>query len=311
MIKFDRRFRIGLAVFILLTAVGHALSSVPDDKVLWRNVNIPQRDTFYGPGGRDGQPDLSTITFIREEKGGYSKKYRVRDGSGRVWVAKIGKEAQSETAAVRLLWALGYETEIVYLVPRMTIPGKGTFTNVRLEARPATVDRGDEWRWKKNPFIGTRELQGLKIMMVFFNNWDMKDANNVIFEEGGHERYAISDLGVSFGKTGMTRIPIFWWIGRTRNEPKHYANSKFVKGVDKSRVKFHFNGKNYQVLKNVTVDDARWLADKLTQLTDRQIRDAFRAANYSTADINLLTMAVRDRIRQLDRIGDRRLANGR
>ena len=82
------------------------------------------------------RPDLRRITFIKEEKGGYSKKYRVRDGSGREWVAKIGKEAQSETSAVRLLWGLGYLTEVNYLVPRVTIPGKGTFTNVRFEARP-------------------------------------------------------------------------------------------------------------------------------------------------------------------------------
>ena len=48
------------------------------------------------------RPDLRRITFLKEEKGGYSKKYRVRDASGREWVAKIGKEAQSETSAVRL-----------------------------------------------------------------------------------------------------------------------------------------------------------------------------------------------------------------
>ena len=27
------------------------------------------------------KPDLSRITFIEEEKGGYSKKYRIKDGS--------------------------------------------------------------------------------------------------------------------------------------------------------------------------------------------------------------------------------------
>src|ERR1043165_3655576 len=107
------------------------------------------------------QPDLTRITFLKEEKGGYSKKFRVRDGSGREWVAKVGKEAQSETAAVRLVWAVGYMTEINYLVPRLTVEGKGTFENVRLEARPKNVKRLDEWSWDKNPFTGTKELQGL------------------------------------------------------------------------------------------------------------------------------------------------------
>ncbi len=51
------------------------------------------------------RPDLRQIKFIKEEKGGYSKKFRIQDAAGREWVAKVGKEAQSETAAVRLVWA--------------------------------------------------------------------------------------------------------------------------------------------------------------------------------------------------------------
>src|SRR3982751_6119975 len=103
-----------------------ALTGTP---ILWERPNdIASRDLFLGPGGAEMRPDLHRITFIKEEKGGYSKKYRVRDGSGREWVAKIGKEAQSETSAVRLLWGMGYFTEVNYLVPRITIPGKGTFT---------------------------------------------------------------------------------------------------------------------------------------------------------------------------------------
>src|SRR5688572_22075954 len=61
--------------------------------ILWRKpVDITSRDLFLGPGGTSMRPDLRRITFVKEEKGGYSKKYRVRDGSGREWVAKIGKE---------------------------------------------------------------------------------------------------------------------------------------------------------------------------------------------------------------------------
>src|SRR5215204_3730082 len=141
-------------------------------RVLWREpANIDSRDLLLGPGGDKMKPDLSRVTFIKEEKGGYSKKYRIKDANGRVWVAKIGKEAQSETAAVRLVWAVGYVTEINYLVPSLTIEGKGTFENVRLEARPENVKRFDEWRWTENPFAGKRELQGLKVLMAFLENW--------------------------------------------------------------------------------------------------------------------------------------------
>lgn len=301
-----------LFVLILIPLVMTPAIAQSRDKVLWRDVNVSAQDTFLGPGGERGRPNLSRVTFVREEKGGYSKKYRIRDASGRVWVAKIGKEAQSETAAVRLLSALGYQTEVNYLVPQLTIPGKGRFTNVRLEARPDNVERGKEWRWDRNPFTGTRELAGLKIMMAFLNNWDMKNANNVVLEAGGQHHYVISDLGVSFGKTGAGKFALLRWIGRSRNEPNDYARSKFVTGIrrDSRRVKFHFNGKNHGELDRITLDDARWLADRLTRLSDRQIRDAFRAANYSPAAIDLLTRAVKDRIAQLDRIGnDQRLAD--
>ncbi|HEY8410370.1 MAG TPA: hypothetical protein VIK76_03165, partial [Pyrinomonadaceae bacterium] len=129
--------------------------------VLWQKpTDISSRDLLLGPGGTSMRPDLRRITFLKEEKGGYSKKYRLRDGSGHEWVAKIGKEAQSETAAVRLLWGVGYLTEVNYLVPRVTIPGKGTFTNVRFEARPDNWKRAGEWKWKQNPFIRTPEYQG-------------------------------------------------------------------------------------------------------------------------------------------------------
>ena len=43
-----------------------------------------------------------------------------------------------------------------------------------------------------------------------------------------------------------------------------------------------------------------WLADLLLQLSDKQISDAFRAANYSNEDVNLLTTAVKNRIAALD-----------
>jgi len=268
--------------------------------VLWeRPTDITSRDLYLGPGGTSMRPDLRKLTFIKEEKGGYSKKYRVKDASGREWVAKIGKEAQSETSAVRLLWGIGYLTEVNYLVPRVTIPGKGTFNNVRFEARPAGWKRLDEWKWTKNPFVGTPEFQGLKIMMALINNWDMKDSNNkIIYTEKNNElRYIISDLGATFGHASTT--PLFWRFTRSRNSPPNYAKAKFLEKVKGNRVSIHFGGKNRGLLKNITVQDAEWIASLLSQLSDTQIRDAFRAANYSPQQIDLLASTVRERTDQL------------
>ena len=282
--------------------------------IFWRRpVDIRNRDLFLGPGGSRMQPDLSRIEFIKEEKGGYSKKFRLRDGSGREWVAKVGKEAQSETSAVRLLWAVGYPTEINYLVPRVTIPGKGTFTNVRFEARPEDVKRVGEWKWSENPFVQTREYQGLKIMMALINNWDIKDSNNEMLQFRGRDGdvlvYIISDLGATFGHASGT--PLFWRITRSRNNPKNYANSNFLKKVKDNRVELKYGGKNTGLFKNINVDDATWIASWLSQLSDQQIRDAFRAANYTPSEINLLAGEVRQRTNELvnlrpgERIGRR------
>src|SRR6185503_1124418 len=248
------RTLIVVALLVSITSIDTGLAKPKKKKepftgtpILWqRPDNISSRDLFLGPGGELMRPDLRRITFIKEEKGGYSKKYRVRDGSGREWVAKIGKEAQSETSAVRLLWGVGYLTEVNYLVPRVTIPGKGTFSNVRFEARPDNWKRRGEWKWKQNPFVHTPEYQGLKIMMALINNWDLKDSNNVLIQAPGDSgtelRYVISDLGATFGHASTT--PVFWRITRSRNNPKNYAKSDFLEKVKGNRVVLHFGGKN-------------------------------------------------------------------
>lgn len=281
--------------------------------VLWHRVDVASQDTYLGPGGASMQPDLSHIDFIEQETSGTNLKYRIRDASGRVWVAKIGKEAQSETAAVRLLSALGYYTDVNYLVPTLTIPGKGTFSNVRLALRPEGEKRSELWSWGKTPFENTPQMKGLMLMMAFINNWDLKSTNNHVIRGGnGPERYIVGDLGATFGKSGSNSLPIFFRIGRSRNDPKGYAKTKLVAGVTNYKVRVVYHGKNRSRMHDFTKADARWLADLLLQLKDDQIRDMFRAANYSPTDIHLLTQAVKARIDQLDRAAsDRRLAGRR
>jgi len=268
--------------------------------VLWRMPNdITSRNLFIGPGGTSMSPDVSRITFLKEETGGYSRKFKVRDASGREWVAKIGKEAQPETAAVRLLWGIGYLTEVNYLVPRVTIPGKGTFDNVRFEARPDSWKRLQDWKWGRNPFVGTPELQGLKIMMALINNWDLKDSNNqIVYRKDNNElEYIISDLGATFGHASTT--PLFWRFTRDRNSPKSYAKAEFLEKVKRDHVVLHYGGKNRGLFSNITVQDATWIAGLLSQLSDAQVRDAFRAANYTPSQIDLLARTFRTRCNEL------------
>lgn len=279
---------------------------VPDRVVMWEPVNIAERDLYLGPGGREWMPHLSRVKFIRKESGGANTKYRIEDANGRVWIAKLGVEARPETAAVRLLWGLGYKTEINYLAPVLTIPGKGTFRNVRLEARSKDIDRLGEWKWKRNPFLRTPELQGLKIMQIFMTNWDVLDKQNEILEvkvPGGVEHhYVISDLGRTFGKFGNNNLPIIYRLGRKTGSPSAFSKASFINGFEKGRIKFGIKGKSRKMLTDVSMEDAQWIYERLRQLSDRQIEDAFRAANYSPSEIATYRQAVKRRIAELEEL---------
>ncbi len=298
-----------LAIVLLLTSAstGFAQDKKKKEKkvytgpaIMWRAPSdLESRNLMDGAGGTSMKPDLSRITFVEQKTEGWSTKYRVRDGKNQEWMAKLSKEAQPETAANRLLWAIGYETEISYLVPELEIQGKGTFKNVRLEARPQKVKRTGSWLWTSNPFVGKPEFQGLKIMMSFFNNWDMKDDNNQILAVKGktesERRFIVSDLGATFGKTGGV-------FSRSRNKPSDYAKADFIKAVNGNVINFGYSGKNQKIFDGITVQDAKWLASLLNRLSDDQVKDAFRAANYSNEEVELLTQAVRKRIEELNKI---------
>ncbi len=272
--------------------------------IMWQAVDTATLDLYNGPGGTAMLPDTSRIEFIKEETGGHNKKYRIKDAKGKVWVAKLGREAQPETAAVRILYGLGYKTEINYLIPELTIPGKGAHKNVRLEARPENVERLDEWKWKENPFLGTDELQGLKIMMVFLTNWDLLDLQNKVIRVDNNgtveHHFIISDLGATFGKLGNNNLPIFFRLGRKTNDPGTWYESGFVTKVKDGMIDFDFKGKGRDLMTDITVEHGRWIAARLAQLSDQQLEDAFRAANYSEEEVKLLRHGVRERTAELD-----------
>lgn len=326
MFERTKTLKLAAAALILfsLTSTASAVEDKKDKKpnpagtpVLWRAPDdINARDLYHGPGGEEMRPDLRRVTFLKEETGGYSKKFRVRDGAGREWVAKLGKEAQAETAAVRLVWAVGYMTEINYLAPCVAIegaprPGKdietcegGRFANVRFEARPEGVKRLDEWKWAENPFVNTKELKGLVVMMSLLNNWDIKDTNNkVLYVQGaggrGDElRYIVSDLGATFGRVKLD-VPGLWRIRRNRNDPEDYAQDGFLEDVKGGQVYLFYKGKRQDLFDDIRVDEARWIAGLLSKLSERQVGDAFRAANYAPDEVRVLTAAVRARIDEL------------
>lgn len=252
---------------------------------LWAEpADISKRDLLQGVGGAALAPaPNATFTFVDEKKTGKSPGYTVKDAKGLTWSAKMGVEAQAEVAVSRLLWAIGYRQPPVYLLPSWTLeggpePGPKGPTRFRPDL-PGWTDSGS-WLWRKNPFVGTRQLRGLIVFMRLVNNWDILDRNNLLYtldppRDGVSRHYIVKDLGASLGRT--TIIP----HQGTKNDPEDFQEQDFIDKVENGIVHFDDKGRRHRDLyRNISVEDVRWTCELLGKLSPRQWQDAFRAAHY-------------------------------
>ena len=113
-------------------------------------------------------------------------------------------------------------------------------------------------------------------MMVLFNNWDIATRQNKIIKDKqtGREYYIISDLGATF-RNQTTACRSFQHRRKSIGKPDAYVRGSLVRNNRDGELELSFKGKNYSIFKGVTTAQGRWLADRLLQLRDRQIRDAF------------------------------------
>lgn len=327
-----------VSILFILSALWSAVPAQrrPNDSdglpVIWKDPgNIARRDLRFGPGSAKLRPS-PPFTFVKEEITGESPKFNVSDAKGVNWSVKLGPESQSETVATRLVWAVGYFAEEAYFYPSVEITGLpklsrgerffqgNTVFEARFEPRRSNVVRGPTWKWLSNPFIGTREFNGLKTMMALLANYDTSTDNNRILtvedEDSGktEHRYVVTDLGATFGSVGG--------LGgdRSKNDLSDYSSARFIKRVKDDMVEFDyrtrpaklghfafvFNPRYWKsqtdkekAIKDIPISDARWIGQKLSQLTNSQLRDAFEAANYSNAHVEGFIKALRKRISEL------------
>jgi hypothetical protein len=280
---------------------------------LWKEQTaIENLDLSFGPGSAEGAPDpYARFTFVRRSTSGTSKKIIVKDDKDRQWTVKFGAEARPETAASRIVWAMGYHADEDYFVKRAHIEGwpEGDAVNVRFERTHNGFKEMGLWSWKSNSFNGTRELDGLKVLMVLLNNWDLKDDNNKVVrhEEGAADEriYYVSDLGASFGSTGslVRKLLVFSDApAGTKGDPSGYAHQSFIDGVSNGEVRFHYKGKDPSSLKGITVANARWMGSMLGRLSDKQLGDAFRAGGFDDSDVATYVRAMQGRIGELQNL---------
>ena len=339
--------RLSKSIFVLLVLVAGLSplaaaqeSNKPNKKkqpptgtpVLWRDPgDISSRNLHHGPGAAHMAP-TAPFTFVKEDTTGASPKFSVKDARGVNWNVKFGVEAQSETVATRLVWAMGYFAEEAYYFERVEINNLPRLSRgqefvsgsvvrgVRFEPRRKGVTRGAIWDWLKNPFVGTREFDGLKVLMVLLANYDTRLENNRVLHQKHPEtgemeaRYVVTDIGATLGKVGG--------LGgkRIKNSLPEFQASKFIVGVDKGIVEFDYSttpkgagkfaslfkpsyGKSQankeKAMRRIPVESARWIGQMLSELSEDQMHDAFRAAGYDEPTREGFVRALRERINAL------------
>ena len=298
--------------------------------VLWRDpVDIASRNLYYGSGGEKNEPH-APYTFVEEDTNGTNPKFVITDRDGVKWTIKLGMEARPETAATRLVWAAGYFTNDDYYLADLQVANlpahlkrganlvapDGTMHDARLKRHMTGEKTVGIWQWRAAPFAGTREFNGLKVMMALVNNWDLKDVNNKVYTEkgSGEQIYEVSDIGATFGTAGLS-FP----FRHSKGDVDAYARSKFITKITQEYVNFrtpsrpsimyagrplsyiqrvHLDG----LLHNIPRDDARWMGQLLSRLSASQVHDAFRAAGYTTDQVDEYSKTIEDRIAELNRL---------
>ena len=303
---------------------------------LWRDPgDIASLDLLNGEGGAKDAPDPhADYTFIKEDMNGTSSKFYARDSNGIEWLVKLGVEARPETAATRLVWAMGYFTDEDYFLPQVHVqnlpklrrkmfgasPKTGIVRNVRLKRQIEGIEKLNNWDWFENPFVGTRELNGLRTLMALINDWDLTIGNNKVYATDKERHYLVSDLGAAFGKTGWPPSHVPLLPHATKSVLKDYEHSRFIRVVTGDIVTFEMHtsapsfirmfGRKYfdqyrqveRIEQGIPVRDAVWVGGLLARLKPQQIRDAFRAAGYQPAEVDGFANVVEKRIAALNQL---------
>jgi len=268
---------------------------------LWR---APERtrDLFLGVGGARLAPDPSaTYKVLEVKRAGFSMGLTVEGPGERKWSAKMPPEAPTEVVASRLLWGLGYHQPPIYYLGQWNADGAPD-PNPQLPARfretkPDLHGLASEeiWSYYKNPFVGTKELNGLLVLQVMLGNSDLKDEQNALYTltekfEGASRWYVARDLGQSFGRTGVLDAP--------RGDATVFEETPFIKGMAGQYVRFDYRGRHGVLFDRITVADVRWICEKLRRLTDTQWQDAFRAGGYAPETANRFIRRFKQKIEE-------------
>jgi len=175
-----------------------------------------------------------------------------------------------------------------------------------IQSRDAADSNVGPWDWNGRDHPSMREVRAAGLVAAWTNYFDARWDNNrlklVDGDDGPHLRHFISDLGGSLGKAEN-------FIADTQGLLNDFPWTFTVPPVidAKGRVRKPFRIVRYQPIedndafRDMTPDDARWMARLIGRLTENQIEQALIAGGYTSAEVRLYTLKLvsrRDRMIQ-------------
>ena len=309
-----------LRLLALVTICAAAYAQLPSG-TLWRDPgDVPKLD-FGGSVGAPVSQPKPPLTFLREDMSGTQPKVFVKDANGATWNVKFGYEVRPESFCWRMVRACGYFAEPSFFVTSGKIEGfqpvkrkssslheDGTFTDARFQYRDPDLKflENKNWFFDGPPYGGTKELTGLKILIMLFSNWDNKDArvgvggpNTAIFElkkpYGTRVIYAFTDWGSGLGNDLSPTKRSDWSCKPFLDQSAHWVE----RGHDGSLV-FRYDGNIEKGFRTgIPAAHAEWFMKYLGAITDVQLKAGLGASGANEADAACFTKALRERIEDL------------
>jgi hypothetical protein len=294
---------------------------------VWRPPAVPieKASLTRNPGDPDPLDTRATqaCRFLPSEPSGTTPKFECTRPGGEVWKVKYGRspEIHAEVAASRLLGALGFGADRMYLVPRLRCFGCPAFpfrTNQiveathtqealgqrldydeyvefqwvaverRLRAPSITAEGTKGWAFYELERIDPRrggssraEVDALRLMAAFLHHWDNKAENQRLV--------CLAEPKAKENGPCPTPFAFVQDVGATFGPSK----VEFAKWADRplwsdaaacevSMKDMPYEGATFVTVK-ITEAGRVFLAERLRKLSEKQIRDLFTGARFPSA----------------------------
>jgi hypothetical protein len=278
---------------------------------VWAPTNVSAMDLIIGPQGEGSFSPNTTVTcdYVETKLPGSSPKFECRIGEGDVIKVRYGVgngEVYGSILASRLLWALGFGADRVYL-ERVTCRGCSSDPWTKRERGsgqqvfyPAAIERkpegremgareGSGWGWPELASVDETEggaplpqRDALRLLAVFIQHTDSKpDQQRLLCLPGGLTAdracnkpfLLVHDVGLTFGHAN--------YANSTDTGSVNFVEwSKTPIWRDTQKCIGHLSKSSTGTLGDPAIHEAgrAFLAALLAQLTDGQLHDLFEAA---------------------------------